>query len=157
MGSYPPHDTPREEAHVTSTRHVRLRPSAMAQAMVATSHTPVMVCTALSARMTMGRNVRWKISHRAARPSTADDCSAQRRLRQRGQRRRNILHCLCWSVTQKTGWIHTLVNPFSCFCWRLADKAFLPSMSLGVARWFQELDHECALGLQVYTQLWAVP
>ena len=61
-------------SHVMSTLHARLSPSARAQAMVATSHTPVMVWTALSARSTMGTNMRWKTSHRAASPSTVLDC-----------------------------------------------------------------------------------
>ena len=44
--------------------------------MVAASHMPVTVWTALLVRIAMGSIVRWKTSHRIAMPSTADDCGA---------------------------------------------------------------------------------
>jgi hypothetical protein len=45
----------------------------------------VIVRTALSLRMTMGSNVRWKTSHSIATPSTAVDCGARSELRQHVQ------------------------------------------------------------------------
>ena len=42
--------------------------------MVAASHSPVMVWIALSVRVLIGSNMRWKTSHRIAMPSTDDDC-----------------------------------------------------------------------------------
>ena len=64
--------------HVTLTLHVRLSPSARAQAMVAASHMPAMVRTALLLRITMGRNARWKTSHNIEMPSTEVDCDTHR-------------------------------------------------------------------------------
>ena len=51
--------------------------------MVATSQTPVTVWSALSARITMGVNVRCKMSHSMARPSTVVDCEQTEGLLQR--------------------------------------------------------------------------
>ena len=48
--------------------------------MVAASHRPVMVCTALLVRIAMGSIMRWKSSHRIAMPSTDDDCARTRQL-----------------------------------------------------------------------------